>query len=164
MMVLNRSSLSNLRVEINSDLQLSSSGDYIMYKTSPTVDEVFGLWVFGEDSRDSLLSCLSECVDQAEGLDTQPIADQVYYNEQPAEDVVEESVEERKPARLQTVSLQEIWDALETMAPHSSKILSEQEFQARFNVLVQVPQHLILESLLWTLYVPWLLICKRIDI
>ncbi|KAJ3000012.1 hypothetical protein HDV02_000964 [Globomyces sp. JEL0801] len=42
-----------------------------------------------------------------------------------------------KTPSLQTVTLDEIWDALETMAPHSAPYLSESEFLARFQVLVQ---------------------------
>jgi hypothetical protein len=44
----------------------------------------------------------------------------------------------RKPS-LQQVTLEEIWSALEGMAPHSSHFLSESEFLARFQILVQSP-------------------------
>ena len=40
---------------------------------------------------------------------------------------------------ISTVSLEEIWAALETMAPHPNRHLSESEFLARFRILVQSP-------------------------
>jgi hypothetical protein len=40
---------------------------------------------------------------------------------------------------ISTVSLGEIWEALEIMAPHSNPTLSENEFLARFRILVQSP-------------------------
>jgi hypothetical protein len=43
-----------------------------------------------------------------------------------------------KPTTVKQVSLEEIWSALEGMAPHSSQFLSEAEFLARFQILVQV--------------------------
>ncbi len=42
------------------------------------------------------------------------------------------------PTLVQTITLDEIWSALEGMAPHSAPHLSESEFLARFQILVQV--------------------------
>jgi hypothetical protein len=101
--ILNRIGLDSLQVDLM-DLQVQSLGEYIMYKKG---EDVCGLWIFGNEDRQSLFHQLDTLI--------------------------------KKNPTVQELSLEEIWYALESMAPHSSPLLSEQEFLARFQILVQSP-------------------------
>jgi len=127
--ILNRLSLTNLNVRINPDFQIQQSGEYLMYKTD---DTVHGLWIFGDDDRKTLLYQLDDCVLKTEKeLRAKVSQDQLQGQ-------IQIQIQDSSTTTT-TVSLDEIWTALETMAPHASHHLSENEFLARFRILVQSP-------------------------
>lgn len=82
-----------------------------------------GLWIFGEEDRKQLLYQLDEYL-----VLTRCILKTI---QKPRPSL-------NRASSMNTVTLEEIWTAVETMAPHPEKCLSEVEFLARFQILVQV--------------------------
>ena len=107
-------------VDIVPELQTQKVGEYLMFKSNEDETVVNGLWIFGDDNLDKLLQNLQDCVAALQSEKDEP-----------------ESPKKLTPL-TQSVTFNEIWEALENMATHPLPLLAETEFLARFHILVQV--------------------------
>ena len=93
-----------------------------MYKQSEEDLVVNGLWIFGDENLGKLLDTLNDCITDASKA---------------IEEEKQETPKQLTPL-TQSVTFDEIWESLESMASHPSPLLSETEFLARFHILAQV--------------------------
>ena len=131
--VLNRLALDNYIEWLELVADVGCSGEYIMYQCE---HRVIGIWVFGEKERLDLVNGMSNWVrqrnirsDQAEFTAANPLIRLNASND---------NIPQQREGNGFSMSLDDIWLALNSMHPATSSYLSEIDFIDRLGMLIQV--------------------------